>query len=74
MRMVKIAKIDRNTGNLYIFEVPVPDKLTVDAIKVACNVGDFLIDGDKVYRRLAGGVREANDEDMAELLSSMISN
>ena len=74
MRKVRIAKVDKNTGNLYILELPVPDKLLVEHMKDTCNVGDFLIDGDKIYRRIKGGFREANNEDMAELLSSMISN
>lgn len=45
---------------------------TINDLRAVCNVGDFLIIEDEVYRRIWGGWREATDDDLAELLAAKL--
>lgn len=46
--------------------------LRIHDLRGICNVGDFLIIKDEVYRRIRGGWRAATDDDMAELLAAKL--
>lgn len=59
------------------------DDQILESLKKGCNVGDFIIfpatiwktdqmKKKKVFRRIRGGFREANDEDMAELIATQL--
>jgi hypothetical protein len=77
---VVIIKVDPETLNNYEYYIPVSSNLKdereiskiLTSLMKACNVGDFVRIGDKFYRRIKGGFREANTEDLAELLASKI--
>jgi len=74
---VLVVKVDRENLRSYTYPIFVPDGLSVEKIleisKKFVNVGDFLIIGEKTFRRVRGGWREATDDDIAELVVSTIS-
>ena len=77
MMEVKIVKVDREKLRSTNLTVKVKvDRENYDLIlrilKRAVNVGDFVIIGDRVFRRVIGGFREANEEDLAELYASRL--
>ena len=76
-KTVKIIKIDVSLSRYTVMELLVPESVTIEnskVLKAICNVGDFIeIDG-KLYRRVKGGFKEANEDDMAMFLTAMLGN
>jgi len=74
--MVEIVKIDEETGRNDSYKMPVPRNMAYEMepgfMDAICNVGDFVIVEDKVYRRIRGGWRDATDDDLAELLAAKL--
>lgn len=73
---VEVVKVDRETLKHYKFPLFVPmgsEEEMLKAAKRGCNVGDFVIlPNRKAFRRIRGGFRKANEEDMAELVGSQL--
>ena len=82
--MVEIVKIDKETGKSYSYKVPYPRIMTLTDEQVSqkfsstfykglgCNVGDFLIVENKVYRKIRGDMIPATDDELAELLAAKL--
>ncbi|GAH56842.1 unnamed protein product [marine sediment metagenome] len=69
------GKIDEETGKSHSYHIPIPrsgKELAPLTLKSACNVGDFIIVEDKVYRRVRGGFNPATDDELAELLAAKL--
>ncbi len=73
-RVARIILIDRATGKSYEINIKVPPDIDIDKLKPLCNVGDFIIIDNKIYRRVRGGFKEADEEDVAELVSSVLND
>jgi len=74
---VLVVKVDRETlrsVSYPLFVIKSPDESILKQIAKGTNVGDFVIIGDKTYRRVRGGFREADDSDMAELIGAQLAS
>lgn len=71
-----VVKVDRDTGKSVSYTLPIPSGIEVDRVlrllMPSCNVGDFVVIGGEVYRRVRGGWRKATDDDLTELFASML--
>jgi len=77
MMEVKIVKVDREKLRSVSLTVKMKASkenydLILRILKSGVNVGDFVIIGDRVFRRVIGGFREASEEDLAELYASRL--
>lgn len=78
--LVEIVKIDEETGKSYSSHIPIPRPIPKEICAnprnifwlPACNVGDFIIVEDKIYRRIRGGIRATTDDELAELLAAKL--
>jgi hypothetical protein len=72
----EVIKVDKQTLKHTRYPVFMPsDHSEGEVLKFAmkaANVGDFLILGEKTFRRIRGGWRTATDEDLAELIGSQL--
>lgn len=71
----EVIKVDRLTLKHLKFPLLLPrgsEEEMLRAARKGCNVGDFLVLGDRTYRRIRGGFRPATDDDMAEFIASQL--
>jgi hypothetical protein len=72
----EVIKVDKQTLKHTRYPVFMPsDRSEEEVLKFAmkaANLGDFLILGEKTFRRIRGGWRTATDEDLAELIGSQL--
>jgi len=72
---IKVIKVDgktMNTNDYPTFVIEGSEEQMLNSAKKSCNVGDFIIIGDKAFRRIRGGFRECTDDDLSELLASQL--
>ena len=74
-KKVLVVKVDSGTLKSFsisvttVFPGEVSDDGILRVVKHLCNVGDFVIIGNKVYKRIRGGFRRATDEEEALVLT-----